>query len=99
MKVAVIGYSKTGTKSMAAALKILGYKVYDYDLNFWHLGKQWIKIMSEGGTKEDFYNMYKDVDATMDAPACNFWEEILEAFPDVKVGTVSLCKVCLHWVV
>ena len=70
---------------MAAALKILGYKVYDYDENFYYLGKQWLSIISEGGTKEDFYNMYKDVDATMDAPACCFWEEILEAFPNVKV--------------
>ena len=72
---------------MHAALHILGYKVYDLDYNFYHLGKQWLKILSEkGGTKEDFYNMYKDVDATMDVPACNFWEEILEAFPDVKAS-------------
>ena len=87
MKVLVIGYAKTGTKTMHAALDILGYKVYDYEHNFYYLGKQWMKILSpEGGTKRDFYEMYKDVDATMDIPACNFWEDILEAFPDTKVS-------------
>ena len=85
MKVLFIGFFKTGTKTMHAALKILGYKVYDYDENFYYLGKRWLKIMSEGGTKEDFYEMYKDVDASMDTPVCLFWEEMLEAFPDMKV--------------
>ena len=89
MKVLFVGYAKTGTKTMCVALKTLGYTVYDYDDNFYRLGKQWLKIMSEGGTKEDFYSMYKDIDATVDAPACLFWEEILEAFPDTKVSIIS----------
>nr|XP_039273333.1 uncharacterized protein LOC120347434 [Styela clava] len=85
MKVLVVGHSKTGTKSMNAALRKLGYKVYDYEHNFYYLRNDWIKIFTKGGTKEDFYRMYKDVDVSMDIPANIFWEEILEAFPDMKM--------------
>lgn len=86
MKVIVIGYPKCGTKSMYVALSKLGYKVYDYEHNYYYLRKEWLKILSkQGGTKEDFYDMYKDVDATTDMPACIFWREILEAFPDAKL--------------
>lgn len=86
MKVLVVGYAKTGTKTLYAALDMLGYKAYDYEHNFYYLREQWAKILSQkGGSKEDFYEMYKDVDATMDMPACNFWEDIFEAFPDTKL--------------
>ncbi|XP_039274173.2 uncharacterized protein LOC120348116 [Styela clava] len=85
MKVIVAGFSKTGTKTMNAALSVLGYKVYDYEHNFFYLRKEWIKIMTSGGTKDDFYQMYKDVDATCDIPAVIFWEEIAAAFPEAKI--------------
>jgi len=85
MKVILAGLSKTGTKSMAAALRVLGYSVYDVTENFSMLGREWLKVMEEGGTVEDFRRMYESVDATGDIPAAHYWEEILEAFPDAKV--------------
>nr|XP_039273486.1 uncharacterized protein LOC120347534 [Styela clava] len=85
MKVLVVGFSKTGTKTMNSALRILGYSIYDYEDNFYYLRNDWIKILTKGGTKEDFYRMYKNVDASMDIPVVIFWEEILEAFPDCKL--------------
>nr|XP_039252323.1 uncharacterized protein LOC120329656 isoform X2 [Styela clava]XP_039255239.1 uncharacterized protein LOC120332112 isoform X2 [Styela clava] len=85
MKVLVVSFSKCGTKTLASALRTLGYSVYDFDENQNYLREEWIKIMTEGGTKEDFYRMYKDVDAAADIPACLFWEEISEAFPDTKL--------------
>nr|XP_039252336.1 uncharacterized protein LOC120329671 isoform X1 [Styela clava] len=85
MKVLVVSFSKCGTKTLASALRTLGYSVYDFEENQNYLREEWIKIMTEGGTKEDFYRMYKDVDAATDIPACLFWEEISEAFPDVKL--------------
>ena len=85
MKVILAGLSKTGTKSMAMALRILGYCVYDVTENFSILGDKWLKIMEEGGNLEDFQEMYETVDATGDLPAAYYWEEILEAFPDAKV--------------
>uniref|UniRef100_H2ZE83 Sulfotransferase n=1 Tax=Ciona savignyi TaxID=51511 RepID=H2ZE83_CIOSA len=85
MKVIVAGFSKTGTKSMVAVCNELGYKTYDFIENFYYLGKDWNRLMSSGGTVEDFKRMYKDVDATVDAPSFHFWEEIHQAFPDAKI--------------
>ena len=81
---------KTGTKTMQTALKELGYKVYDYEENLLLLNAEWHKIFSEGGSTQDFYEMYKDVDAVTDMPPCYFWDEIHKAFPDSKVSR-SLC--------
>lgn len=50
MKVIFAGFSKTGTKTMQAALTEFGYDVYDYMEQYTYLGKEWAKIMSEGGT-------------------------------------------------
>ena len=86
MKVIVAGFSKTGTKTLNAALTELGYEVYDFLEHFWHHGENWNKILKYGGTVEDFKRMYEDVDAVCDVPACAFWEEIHEAFPDSKVS-------------
>ena len=85
MKVIVAGFSKTGTKTLAAALKELDYKVYDYIDHFWYHGNEWKKILTTGGSTEDFKRMYEDVDAVTDTPSNLFWEEIHRAFPESKV--------------
>jgi len=85
MKVVFAGYSKCGTKSMAAAFRELGLKVYDFMEQYEECGDQFKEICLKGGTKEDFQKMLKDVDAVTDVPAYFFWEEILEAFPEAKV--------------
>ena len=97
MKVILAGLSKTGTKSMAAALRVLGYSVYDVTENFSMLGREWLKVMEEGGTVEDFRRMYESVDATGDIPAAHYWEEILEAFPDAKVRFCNLFILRVFW--
>ncbi|XP_076814551.1 uncharacterized protein LOC143460803 [Clavelina lepadiformis] len=85
MKVICAGLSKTGTKSMQAALKELGYNVYDTMDNYEHFRDDWIKILTKGGNSEDFRRMYQDIDAVADVPASAFWDEIHEAFPDSKI--------------
>lgn len=86
MKVICAGMSKTGTKSMSEALRILGYRnIHDLFEHCVIDGKYWQKIFDGHGTTEDFKSMYDDVDAISDIPACLFWEEILLAFPDAKV--------------
>ena len=85
MKVIVAGYSKTGTKSMNAALSQLGYKVYDAPEHFSVHLDEYTKILHDGYTTEDFRKMYEDVDAVVDIPAFFFWDEIHKAFPDAKV--------------
>ena len=95
MKVIVAGLSKTGTKTMQAALKDLGYNVYDYMENFEYLEDDWIKICKHGGTTEDFRRMFENVDAVTDLPGCYFWDEIHKAFPESKVKSLSLdLKTC-----
>ena len=86
MKVICAGFGKTGTKSVQAALKELGYNVYDYMENFEYLYEDWMKIFKDGGTKEDFRRMFENVDAVTDAPAFYFWDEIHKAFPEAKVS-------------
>ncbi|XP_078487570.1 uncharacterized protein LOC144745425 [Ciona intestinalis] len=85
MKVIYAGYSKTGTKTMGTVFNEFGYNTYDWLENSWYLGKDWRRIIKEGGTVEDFRRMYEGVDAVVDVPCFIFWEEILEAFPDAKI--------------
>ena len=85
MKVIVASMPKTGTKTLAAALRELGYNVYDVLDQWQHQTKEWEKILTDGFTSEDFRQMYKDVDAVTDMPASGLWEEIHKAFPDAKV--------------
>ncbi|CAK8689023.1 unnamed protein product [Clavelina lepadiformis] len=85
MKVVVAGFPKTGTKSMAVALSILGYKVYDAFDHFWYHDSRWKRILIGDGCINDFKAMYENVDAVTDTPACLFWEEISKAFPDCKI--------------
>nr|XP_009862167.1 uncharacterized protein LOC104266799 [Ciona intestinalis] len=85
MKVIYAGYTKTGTKSMTAVFHEFGYKTYDWLENSWYLGKDWERIIKEGGTVEDFRRMYKGVDAVVDVPCYIYWEQISEAFPEAKI--------------
>ena len=84
MKVICAGLSKTGTKSLASALRILGYKVYDFpEHTDIHLN-EWIEIYYDG-TTPDFASMYSSVDGVTDLPAAFWWEEILACFPEAMV--------------
>ncbi|XP_076805883.1 uncharacterized protein LOC143449531 [Clavelina lepadiformis] len=85
MKVICAGLSKTGTKTLQAALKEIGYNVYDHLENCLYLNKEWTKIITEGGTTEDFRRMFENVDAVTDIPGCYFWDEIHKAFPEAKI--------------
>lgn len=84
VKVICAGLPKTGTKSMAAALKILGFSVYDFDEQWAYQKDEFIKAFS---TKEmpNFNEMYANCDAITDVPACLFHKEIFQSFPDAKV--------------
>ena len=85
MKVIVAAFPKCGTKTMAAALKQLNFLVYDAMENFEFLEKEWIEVFTKGANIEHFKKMFENVDACTDIPACYFWYEIHQAFPDAKV--------------
>ena len=72
---------------MAEAFRTLGLTCYDVLENYQFLRDDWMKIFTEGGSREEFRRMFEDVDAVTDMPACLFWEEILDAFPEAKVNS------------
>uniref|UniRef100_H2Y851 Sulfotransferase n=1 Tax=Ciona savignyi TaxID=51511 RepID=H2Y851_CIOSA len=85
MKIIVAGLPKTGTKTMHAACNILGYKVFDIMDHFEHHCEHWHRFWDGKGQVEDFKEMYKDVEVGVDGPMFFYWEEILKAFPDMKI--------------
>jgi len=84
MKVICAGLSKTGTKSIAKALQVLGFSVFDFTAHVTIHHVEWVAIYRQGRTP-DFLSMYKDVDAVTDLPAAIWYDEIHQTFPDAKV--------------
>ncbi|KAK3742620.1 hypothetical protein QZH41_000462 [Actinostola sp. cb2023] len=84
MKIICAGLLKTGTKSLASALRTLGYNVHDHEEHRMNHLDEYLQAF-EGTQMPDFAAMYADVDAVIATPACFFWKEIFDAFPDAKV--------------
>jgi len=85
MKVICAGYPKTGTKSMANALRALGYDVHDVEEHFAYNLENYVEFLEGRVGPEIFQKMYKDVDAVTDVPACTLWNVIFTQFPDAKI--------------
>ena len=87
--VIVAGYGKTGTKSIAAALKQLGLVVYDLEEHMCIHHQEWWRILKaeddEACSPSIFKKMYEHVDVAIDTPVYIFWEQISQAFPDAKI--------------
>jgi len=86
MKVIYAGFPKCGTTTISEVLKTLGYTCQDLPDSYTENYQGWMKVM-EGkcNATEEFRRMFGNVDAVADSPACFYWKEILEAFPDAKV--------------
>ena len=84
MKVICAGLAKTGTTSLARALQVLGYNVYDFKEHCeFHL-QQWLDSF-ETGHHPNFKEIYQGVDAVTDVPPAFWFEEISAVFPEAKV--------------
>ena len=84
MKVICAGLAKTGTTSLANALQVLGYNVYDFREHYkFHL-QQW-RDSFETDRHPNFKEIYQGVDAVTDIPPAFWFEEISAAFPKAKV--------------
>ena len=84
MKVICAGFAKTGTKSLAKALRILGYNVYDIEEHVTFHRQEW-RDSFETDRLPNFKEMYQGVDAITDIPPVFWFEEIAAAFPEAKV--------------
>ena len=84
MKVICAGLGKTGTTSLAKALQVLGYNVYDFQEHYEFHRQQWLESF-ETGRHPNFKEIYEGVDAVTDVPPAFWFEEILADFPEAKV--------------
>ena len=84
MKIICAGVGKTGTKSIAKALRDLGFTVFDWEEQTFDFQDHWVDVF-QNGAQLDVKRVYQHADAIVDAPGNFFWEEILEAYPDSKV--------------
>ena len=84
MKVICAGLAKTGTTSLAKALQVLGYNVYDYQEHFDFHRQEWLDSF-ETDRLPNFKKIYEGVDAITDVPPAFWFEEISAVFPDAKI--------------
>jgi hypothetical protein len=86
MQVIGAGFGRTGTMSMQAALELLGYRCYHMKeiteepghLHAWH-------AFVSGAAPMDWRALFKSYQATVDFPACVYYRELLQEFPNAKV--------------
>ena len=62
MKVICAGLPKTGTKSLAAALRLLDYNVYDFPEQASYCMKEFIEALNVGLSEEDWREVLKGVE-------------------------------------
>ena len=84
MKVICAGLAKTGTTSLAKALQVLGYNVYDFQEHYEIHIQQWLDSF-ETDRHPNFKEIYQGVDAVTDVPPAFWFEEISADFPEAKV--------------
>jgi hypothetical protein len=86
MKVIGAGFQRTGTMSTQAALRFLGFACYhmrEVPREPGHLDA-WMALVQDERPM-DWRGLFRGYDATVDMPACWYYQELMEAFPDAKV--------------
>jgi hypothetical protein len=86
MKVIEAGFMRTGTMSMRAALQTLGYPCYHMTAvprERGHLDA-WLEFVS-GRAPMDWEALFRRFEAAVDMPACLYYQELMQEFPDAKV--------------
>jgi hypothetical protein len=80
------GFGRTGTFSMKNALEELGLRpCYHMTELFQKLGasEQWEAIVA--GAPADWNKVFVDYQATVDWPACAYYKELMQMYPEAKV--------------
>ena len=86
MRVVGAGFGRTGTKSLQAALEELGFgPCYHMTELFAHPEHATSWEAARRGERVDWDGFLGEYDAAVDWPACSFYEELMEAYPDAKV--------------
>ncbi len=86
LKVIGAGFGRTGTLSLKVALEELGfgpcYHMTEVFSNPEHIA-YWVAATE--GKPVDWRDLLKNYQATVDWPACTFYEELMHTYPDAKV--------------
>jgi len=88
VKVIGVGFGRTGTMSLKAALEQLGAGPCFHMIELLvgeqrdHFIDQWVRV-AEG--TQDWHEVFDGWESTVDWPAAARWREICDAFPDAKV--------------
>ena len=86
MKVIGAGFGRTGTWSLKAALEKLGFgPCYHMTEVFAHPEHADLWVSAWRKEPVDWDKVLEGYEATMDWPACTFYEELMERHPDAKV--------------
>ena len=88
MQVIGAGFGRTGTVSLKEALEHLGYPCYHMQEVMKAYSRGHVEIWDAaltGRTDIDWTGLFADYEATVDFPACVFYRELMDAFPDAVV--------------
>ena len=86
MKIIGAGFGRTGTTSLKAALEELGFgPSYSLTEVFENPGHVQFWEAARRGEKVNWKRFFADHDIAVDWPACSFYGELMEAFPDAPV--------------
>jgi hypothetical protein len=87
LKVIGAGFGRTGTASLKAALEALGfapcYHMFEVLKNVDTMLPLWEAAFD--GTLTDWNSIFVSYQATVDWPACNYYQQLMKAYPDAKV--------------
>ena len=88
MKVICPGWGRTGTRSLKYALEILigepSYHMQNILLNKKD-AKIWHDSIFKHNETFDWEKIYKGYGACLDFPSCNYYKELMKAYPEAKV--------------
>ena len=85
LKVIGAGLGRTGTASLKVALEqLLGGRCYHMSECFGNSANPPLWLEAARG-RPDWDAVFKDYVATVDYPACGFWRELADHYPEAKV--------------
>jgi hypothetical protein len=83
------GFGRSGTTSLRQALRTLGYDpCYHMQIALTRLHSRfWVRAaaLAKSGEPVNFQRFFRNYRATVDWPSCEFYRQLMEAFPDAKV--------------
>ncbi|CAF0782844.1 unnamed protein product [Adineta steineri] len=86
LRVIGAGLPRTGTTSLKAALEILGFGPCHHMVDLFKKPNRTLEfIRAYDGENVNFYKLMEGYGSTVDAPTCDFYKEIHQAYPQAKI--------------